>query len=341
MFLPAKWSDPSAPTEETNTLDPNMTLAHITHNTSMILLHQRIGYPKPELKSLKLPNFYSAETCLSAAVETSTITREYLASAPRGMPISPHFSFCAFVSARVLLGMSPSCKHRIKSTDNFQPVHWRYYGVDLDPQFSVLVESMEEISRRWGSPAKYGPEIPSPLSGQLATRLRDLYHRCENESSFQMDVLGSTEDTPPVPVNGKQHVAHVYQTDYATRRGHPLSAPRAPTAPTIDMDQPGTIVRPPASVLNKGLMTVTPDVGTARGYQPQSSGHGIPSWTSPSSQSGTPLSATNNGNGGDRLSSILQSLGEDWFTEMDRVISFSDIDVTTLPVGVVSPKESR
>lgn len=76
----------------------------------MILLHQRIGYPKPELKSLKLPNFYSAETCLSAAVETSTITREYLASAPRGMPISPQFSFCAFVSARVLLGMSSSRK---------------------------------------------------------------------------------------------------------------------------------------------------------------------------------------------------------------------------------------
>lgn len=104
-FLPAEWRDPEVPPEATKALDPNMTLAHITHNTSMILLHQRIGYPEPQLKGIKLPNVYSAETCQSAAIETANIASNYLARAPERMPLSPHFSFCGYISARVLLGM--------------------------------------------------------------------------------------------------------------------------------------------------------------------------------------------------------------------------------------------
>lgn len=104
MFLPAKWRDPNIPPVETGALDPNMTLAHVTHNTSMILLHQRIGYPELQLKSIKLPNFYSAETCRLAAVETATIAWKYLASSSRHMSLSPTFSFCLCISARVLLG---------------------------------------------------------------------------------------------------------------------------------------------------------------------------------------------------------------------------------------------
>uniref|UniRef100_A0A8H7N700 Xylanolytic transcriptional activator regulatory domain-containing protein n=1 Tax=Bionectria ochroleuca TaxID=29856 RepID=A0A8H7N700_BIOOC len=51
MFLPRKWSDPNrAPNTSTGPrdLDHNMTLAHVTHNTSMILLHHRIAYPPPD-----------------------------------------------------------------------------------------------------------------------------------------------------------------------------------------------------------------------------------------------------------------------------------------------------
>ena len=115
MFLPQKWSDPNAPPEATTALDPNMSLAHITHNTSMILLHQCIGYPERELMTIKLPSFYSAETCQSAAIETANITEKYLAFAPRNMPISPHFAFCAFVSAKVLLGELPSGSENVNS----------------------------------------------------------------------------------------------------------------------------------------------------------------------------------------------------------------------------------
>jgi hypothetical protein len=106
MFLPQKWRDSNISRQPTLVdMDPNLTLAHITHNTSMILLHQRIAYPKPEWSSVvKLPSFCSAETCQVAAVESATITQKYLKYKPDHSPVTNQFAFCVFINARVLLG---------------------------------------------------------------------------------------------------------------------------------------------------------------------------------------------------------------------------------------------
>lgn len=83
-------------------MDPNLTLAHMTHNTSMILLHQRIAYPQPEWENLvKLPSSCSAETCQIAAIETQNIAEKYLRHSV-GLTTN-QFAFCVFVAARVLL----------------------------------------------------------------------------------------------------------------------------------------------------------------------------------------------------------------------------------------------
>lgn len=106
MFLPQQWKDSGTSRKEMpGVMDPNMTLAHITHNTSMILLHQRIAYPAHELRSIKLPSSYSAETCLGAAVENANMVKKYLAGSPVEAIVSPHMSFCCFISAKILLGM--------------------------------------------------------------------------------------------------------------------------------------------------------------------------------------------------------------------------------------------
>ena len=88
-------------------MDPNLTLAHVTHNTSMILLHQRIAYPHrdwPSELAVKLPSACSAETCQVAAMETNNITQKYLRYTPENSPAASQFVFCVFISARVLLG---------------------------------------------------------------------------------------------------------------------------------------------------------------------------------------------------------------------------------------------
>ena len=106
MFLPQKWRDSNISRQPTFiNMDPNLTLAHITHNTSMILLHQLIAYPDPTWASVaQLPSLCSAETCQTAAVETCTIMKKYIRYTPANGLVSSQFSFCVFMSARVLLG---------------------------------------------------------------------------------------------------------------------------------------------------------------------------------------------------------------------------------------------
>lgn len=90
-------------------MDPNLTLAHITHNTSIILLHQSIAYPHVNiLDKLKSASSGSTETCQLAASETANIVQKYLQYTPFVGLVNPQFSFCSFISARALLGKPPS-----------------------------------------------------------------------------------------------------------------------------------------------------------------------------------------------------------------------------------------
>lgn len=85
-------------------MDPNLTLAHITHNASMILLHQHIAYPASQLsKLLRLPSSCSVETCHLAAIEISSISQQFLMHCGDGIVVA-QFAFCAFIAGRVLLG---------------------------------------------------------------------------------------------------------------------------------------------------------------------------------------------------------------------------------------------
>ena len=106
MFLPRRWKDSNISKEPAFVhMDPNLTLAHITHNTSMILLHQCIAYPRANLvDKLRQASISSAETCQLAASETANIVQKYLQYTPFVGLVNAQFVFCAFVSARVMLG---------------------------------------------------------------------------------------------------------------------------------------------------------------------------------------------------------------------------------------------
>ena len=110
MFLPRRWKDSNISKEPAFVhMDPNLTLAHITHNTSMILLHQCIAYPRANLvDKLKQASISSAETCQLAASETANIVQKYLQYTPFVGLVNAQFVFCAFVSARVMLGKCQS-----------------------------------------------------------------------------------------------------------------------------------------------------------------------------------------------------------------------------------------
>ncbi|KAH7314333.1 fungal-specific transcription factor domain-containing protein [Rhexocercosporidium sp. MPI-PUGE-AT-0058] len=183
MFLPQQWKDSNISRDLSLVdMDPNLTLAHITHNTSMILLHQHIAYPPPHWNDLvKLPSSCSAETCQLAAIETSAICQKYLKYTENGI-VNSQFALCAFIAGRILL------------------VHWRFCNTELSPEFFSLVDCLYEMSRRWqghelldqlNSPKETG----SSIAAQYATQLENFRSSLLSQPQFCMNILGYSQDS--------------------------------------------------------------------------------------------------------------------------------------------------
>ncbi|TVY24175.1 Citrinin biosynthesis transcriptional activator [Lachnellula hyalina] len=149
IFLPERWREACALNSD-GIMDPNLTLAHITHNTAVGLLHQGIAYPSQEWQSspIRLPSVSSAETCLAAATEVAVIAEKYLQDSLS--LTNPQFAFCLFMSGRMLLA------------------HSLHFSTSLPPQFELLTNSLFEISRRWNGPAESETDN---LASKFASRL--------------------------------------------------------------------------------------------------------------------------------------------------------------------------
>lgn len=149
IFLPERWREACALNEDGN-MDPNLTLAHITHNVAVILLHQGIAYPSAEWQAVlpnigvRLPSASSAETCLIAGTEVVTIVERFLRDNPVTLT-NPQFAFCLFICGRMLLA------------------HAAYYSIALPREFDILLDSLWEISKRW--------KLDNNIAAKFASRL--------------------------------------------------------------------------------------------------------------------------------------------------------------------------
>ncbi|UKZ61429.1 uncharacterized protein TrAtP1_002694 [Trichoderma atroviride] len=160
MFLPKQWQDSNVSRDVlVIKMDPNLTLAHISHNTSTILLHQHIAYPPTRWKDVvKLPSSCSAETCHLAAVETSSIVQKYLRY--MGGIVNSQFAFCAFAAARVLL------------------VHWHSSETRvLDAAFFDLLQCLKDMSDKWRGYYNNSSTVNDILGPEGRRRVQDLPRR--------------------------------------------------------------------------------------------------------------------------------------------------------------------
>ncbi|CVK87936.1 uncharacterized protein FMAN_05268 [Fusarium mangiferae] len=169
MYLPQQWKDSGVSRKiMPGVMDPSMTLANATHNTSVILLHERIAYPDSELLSLNLPSHFSAENCLNAAIETANITTKYLGGYPSARAVPPQMGICAFVSARTLL------------------VHSQYYSTPLAKEFKKLMDNLTGMSDRWTGLEQAEKTDKSPnFFDQLFNRLQDQYKELQGATTGQ------------------------------------------------------------------------------------------------------------------------------------------------------------
>lgn len=167
--MPQKWREASVLNGD-GVMDPNLTLAHITHNTAVILLHQGIAYPPPHWRNcpIKLPSASSAETCLDAASEIATIGRQFLSISP--IFTNPQFSFCLFIAGRMIL------------------THARYNQIAVHPALDVLISSLLEISHRWAGREETVDPVTDNLASSFAKRLTEAQSNSAAASRPSLDI---------------------------------------------------------------------------------------------------------------------------------------------------------
>lgn len=204
-LLSQKWkADTGA--QHTARMDPNLTVAHLLHNATVILLHQLVAFPPlpdwPSDHRLPSPGS-SAETCQAAAAEITAIADNYLRRSSPTMPVSSLFAFCLYVAARVclLLWKGKGHHHRNEARDTNGPMPDR-------GTFLSVVESLDTIARLWAGPHVPGDGRESEseaaadtlalpegaLAAKYSRRLKELYRACSTGSTVRLHVLGYMGD---------------------------------------------------------------------------------------------------------------------------------------------------
>ncbi|KAJ4300858.1 hypothetical protein N0V90_002946 [Kalmusia sp. IMI 367209] len=168
--LPRQWADSGVSRRlMAGIMDPAMAAANATHNTCLILLHSEIAYPDTKLRWVQLPSLCSAEICVNAAVEVCIIVRKFIAQRNARYPLSPQLGLCAFVSARSLL------------------LQWRYYLTPIASEFWLLLQSLDDMARRWQPYTTSDEMRAGNLFSRFAERLRTIHARCELDPTFRID----------------------------------------------------------------------------------------------------------------------------------------------------------
>jgi hypothetical protein len=293
--LPQHWRDSGVSRRVLpGVMDPAMTAANATHNTCLILLHERIAYPESALHWVRLPSLDSAEICVRAATEVCTIIGKFLEQRPAPYALTPQLGLCAYVSARSLLGKPFLSCHSKLSRLKLGTVHWQYYRTPLAQPFWLLLQNLDTMNDRWTA-QKMSDQIQSTsLFSQFARRLRKMH------ADYNLDICVQIDKTEPL-----------YQHIPATIN---LSA-RSWLSPSIlatdhDQEHPRVSQDPTAIQSRKAVDAQDPDLETQANMM----------WGTIGVMPPTERSEEDSD-----LLAISQTLLSSEFTSMDRIVSFEEM----------------
>jgi hypothetical protein len=197
--LPTRYQHAS--TDTNGYMDHNITLAHLTHNTSGILLYQSArGLVKmfPSSSNVQQSPVAGHLTLVKqAATEIGMICSRFLLH--RRYIVSPQFCFCQFIAARALLAYSS------------------WTSEPLDDTYETILASLSESSKRWAASGTRSeetcdmtrePVVLDNLASQQLARLR-----IDARNPQDIDLASPWT---------------CLQLDTDTRRSAPIAGPRMP-----------------------------------------------------------------------------------------------------------------
>jgi hypothetical protein len=193
-------------------MDHNMTLGHITNNTSGILLYQSARTLYGLDVGTQFPPLGQVTAVKQAAKEIANISTKFLLH--RRYIVSPQFCFCQFVAARALLAYSA------------------WVLEDLDDDFGTLVSSLAEAAKRWhgiDSSHENGRQVSSEsFPTKLVARLKIDMEQPEaiDLATPCLSLLAALNEQTPLTANTTSSQHH---TDGNDQRGSQMSEVSMPS----------------------------------------------------------------------------------------------------------------
>ena len=213
-------------------------------------------------------------------------------------------------------------------------MHSRYYGIDLDSLFSVILECLNEMSTRW---CRAIDNSTNSLPAKFRAHLQELHARWWTTPGLSVSVVGPVEN-------------EIAEMAYMNQRGNQKSAVNGPedsqrlafqySRVTPAVPSQSFTIQPEAGVMTPPMLssTIIGESGTSEKgrFAFNGDGEATANWMSPS------ICSTGTG-APDELSNILRSLGNEQFMEMDRVISYDDFNFEGISSHVpgIHPTSSR
>lgn len=180
-------------------------------------------------------------------------------------------------------------------------VHSQYYGEELNPHFWTLIEALDEGSRRWFSASSNG-NGRACLAGSFAVQLRQLYSQLQEDPNCRLDVQGSPEWHQPT---GRSQSRLLFD-------GNPFS-----NLDTMMLNFG------PAEMSCNGAALQQPQFGLA---SPKHHNTNISQGTTEGIDAPSEIEGVQADDDTDNLADLLDFLGDQSFTNLDRIISYADIN---------------
>lgn len=176
-------------------------------------------------------------------------------------------------------------------------MHWRYYGTNLAPEFWLLVDCLDGMSKRWAGSLPRTDD-KSDLAAKYSSQLRALHAKCSGDPDFSLDVLGYSTDGFPDQITPTKS-AGTFEGESSNRQEHGISP-----ATGFDPAPAPTLGAFDTSAADSQRFASDSRLGSILQVSP----------TNPHIEQHSQ----------DELSAISTALMDQDFTQLDRVISFDD-----------------
>lgn len=208
-------------------------------------------------------------------------------------------------------------------------MHWRYYKTqELPSDYGTLMKFLDIMSTRWSSQNRESTTSRKNSAAKYFSQLNDIYDKCQNDTTFKLDVLGYSNEIewtgPPLSQPRDRTQVSIEGTVSASHdpaRPLPSHGPNLQLSPQHSANMTscgGDASTGGFSHYPHSISSGRPDILNPVDVDPENGQHHQMASTS------VPVHLSYNTGSPDELTAVTSILLDQQYSEMDRIISLNN-----------------